>query len=87
MGIYTHNGVLKQDAFKIMQELKVDEKIKDIFEGLMSQGFTIREAELELIIAVTRISSEIGLSRQMESYKSEREKLAKEAEAETDAAN
>lgn len=85
MGIYTHNGVLKQDAFKIMQELKVDEKIKDIFEGLMSQGFTIREAELELIIAVTRISSEIGLSRQMESYKSEREKLAKEAE--TDAAN
>jgi len=85
MGIYTHNGVLKQDAFKIMQELKVDEKIKDIFEGLMSQGFTIREAELELIIAVTRISSEIGLARQMESYKSEREKLAKEAE--TDAAN
>lgn len=85
MGIYTHNGVLKQDAFKIMQELKVDEKIKDIFEGLMGQGFTIREAELELIIAVTRISSEIGLARQMESYKSEREKLAKEAE--TDAAN
>lgn len=85
MGIYTHNGVLKQDAFKIMQELKVDEKIKDIFEGLLSQGFTIREAELELIIAVTRISSEIGFARQMESYKSEREKLAKEAE--TDAAN